>query len=188
MLFRSGAFNDSNVKQVVLSATGSGAVGVGGGIVTNVYHATTTAKINSYANINQGSRESESKKNASVKVVASSSTETDAGAGGVGIAGVVGVGAAVITIVQDKTTDAIIDEYAAVYAGADLVVLAIAQNMQVNVAIAVGGGIVGVSGSLVVLVLKDRTDASINKGAKLEAMKDVVIAADVIQKIGRAHV
>jgi filamentous hemagglutinin family protein len=155
---------------------GGGSAGVGGAIAVNVNASTTRARIGDYAETNASGTTA-----VHADSVENTNTVTVAGAGG-GSAGV--GGAASIKVVVSKT-EAGIGEYAKVNqdaaykaAGQDVDVKATDKIITVGVGgVGAGGGAAGVGGSADITVVLNTTTAYIGDNARVDAVRDVSVAA-----------
>ncbi len=155
---------------------GGGSAGVGGAIAVSVNASTTRAKIGNYAETNASGTTA-----VHADSVENTNTVTVAGAGG-GSAGV--GGAASIKVVVSKT-EAGIGENARVNqdaaykaAGQDVDVKATDKIITVGVGgVGAGGGAAGVGGSADITVVLNTTTAYIGDNARVDAVRDVSVAA-----------
>jgi hypothetical protein len=155
---------------------GGGSAGVGGAIAVNVNASTTRARIGDYAETNASGTTA-----VHADSVENTNTVTVAGAGG-GSAGV--GGAASIKVVVSKT-EAGIGENARVNqdaaykaAGQDVDVKATDKIITVGVGgVGAGGGAAGVGGSADITVVLNTTTAYIGDNARVDAVRDVSVAA-----------
>ena len=171
-----GAYTNSTLNLVAVSAAGSGTAGVGAAAATLVESEKTIARINTSAKINTRSRESGAK--ASVHVVSTADTSESVAGGGAAIGGTAGVSAAIVTFIGNKETLAQIANGCIVVAEQDIVVQALSStSLYVNgVGFAVGGT-AGVGATSTVLVMQDITKAE--AGGTLTANQgSILVVAD----------
>ena len=172
-----GAYNVSDINQKVFCASGSGAVAAAGAVATVIAKNETRAGILSNARINQGSRESHHQEQ-TVRVVAVSESSVDTADGGAAGSIYAGIGAAAVVIVQEKQTAAEISSDAKINAKGNIDVIALTVNNIKILSAAMGGALVGVSGSAAVLSITDYTAAVVGANAKLNAGLDINIKAN----------
>ncbi len=171
-------------EKLVAAVVGAGAAsgyGVGGSAGVFVMDTKTTAEITGLVAVNAGGN---------VRVEASDDTTARMGAGAAGFGSSAGLGGAFNVIQITKSTLAQIDDQAEVTSGAgDLVDIADASDPTgrttrnasgvivtarsseaiLNVAVAAGGGAVGISGSVAFSAIDSDTTARIRGGAKITA-------------------
>jgi hypothetical protein len=176
-----GAYNISDIEQQIYCVSGSGAAAVAGAVATTITKAETTAKIQSYASINQGDRQTHQQQ--TVRVVAVSESSVDVIDGGAAASAYAGIGAGVVVVIQDKTTIAEISNYAKIYAKEDIVLIARTENTIDIVVASLGGAIVGVSGSVAVISITDHTTAKIGASTEITAGDDINISSYANQGI-----
>ncbi|HET9187009.1 MAG TPA: hypothetical protein VFN80_03575, partial [Acidothermaceae bacterium] len=136
-----------------------GAVGVAPAVGVNVVTNDTEAWIGSHATVN-----------ALNDITVAATGQENLVMVGFGIAaGVVGVGGAVDVLSISDTTHASIEDHATVYAGGDVFVTASDQTQVLELSGALAGGLVGVGGSVGVMLISKDTQATIGEFAHVDA-------------------
>ncbi|WP_345762181.1 beta strand repeat-containing protein [Diaminobutyricibacter sp. McL0608] len=146
-------------------AAGGGFVGVAGGLNVTLLHATTLAFIDSNAlnrtriNLQAGAGSQQSVNVASADKVTTFTIGGGLGVGFVGVAGGIDIG------IADITSQAYIGSFATLHAAKDVAFHALAiKNIQ-TYAVSIGGGFVGVAGSVSVWSVGTAPTGSYNEGS-----------------------
>ena len=176
-----GAYTNSTLNLIAVSAAGGGQAGVSAATATLVEKQQTIARIGSAAKVNTRGRESGAR--ASVHVVAASDTSDSVAGGGAAIGGSGGVSGTVVTFTGNKLTLAEIQSGGEIYADTDLVVQALSDTgIFVNGIGFAGGGTAGVGATASVIVMKDITRAL--AGGKLTANTgSILVIADADERL-----
>jgi hypothetical protein len=174
------ATSEDSVISVAAGLAGAGTVAVGGGVAVIIMSPVTKAMVGDNATLAADNN---------IHVAASSDSSVIMIATGVGIAGTVGIGLSVGVLTLNKTTKATIGNFATLDAkaiGADLTgvyegtttaggsfgglaVQAFSKENLIGLAIAAGGGTVGIAGAVQVSVITTTTEASIGTNADINS-------------------
>ncbi|MEA2197047.1 MAG: mucin9, partial [Solirubrobacteraceae bacterium] len=175
------ATNSDNIAAVGASAGFSGTASINLSGAVNVVTANTTAYIATGAKINCNSDCSAgaggSGAGQSVHVAAGDVYRQLGIAAVIAIAGTAGIGGGAAVAVVEETTKAWIDDNSSVHARDTISVLANEESTVTTVAVGVGGGEVGIAGSVSVFVLNDHTWAYAGNSVTLAADGNVFVAA-----------
>ena len=153
----------------VAGTLAGGAVGVAPAVGVNVVNNTTTAEIGQGATVD-----------AAGDIAVDASATENAVMVGFGIAaGVVGVGGAVDVLSINNVTTASIDNDAVVYAGGNVFVDATDDTHVFELSGALAGGLVGVGGSVGVMLIDKTTSATIDPNADVDALGNTAAEANI---------
>jgi hypothetical protein len=188
------ANNTDNIAAIGASASISGSVGVSVSGSVTVDSIDTEAYVGQGADINCNFSDTDCANNVtgagsgqSVEVAAANSFRDLAIAASLAIGGDVGVGAGVAVRVASITTKAYVDDSSTVHAQNTIAITASGQESLVSVAAGVGGGTVGIAGSVSVSVITATTYAYTGTGVTLDSNGNVLIqSGDATQMIGVA--